>query len=208
MTNVLVLGASGQIAAWAIDMIAEQGAQLSLLARDKTRIRRVPAGSRIFEGDARDVDTLAEAVRGQDIVYANLAGDVDQQAPAIVEAMQEEGVQRLIFIASLGIHDEVPGAFGRWNDRTIGEGLKAYKAAVEAIETSSLAYTVLRPAWLSDADEVNYETTQRNEPFKGTTVSRKSVAALVAKIVAHPDQHVREDLGVNKPGTDGDQPVW
>lgn len=39
-------------------------------------------------------------------------------------------------------------------------------------------------------------------------MSRKSIAALVADIVAHPDRHVRENLGVNKPGTEGDRLVW
>jgi hypothetical protein len=59
-----------------------------------------------------------------------------------------------------------------------------------------------------DADEVSYEVTQRHEPFKGTEVSRKSVAALVTDIVTQPDRWVRANLGVNKPGTDGDKPAF
>jgi hypothetical protein len=69
-------------------------------------------------------------------------------------------------------------------------------------------YTILRPAWLTDADEVSYEVTQRNEPFKGTEVSRKSVAALVTDIVTHPGRWARANLGVDKPGTDGDKPAF
>ncbi|WP_336161970.1 NAD(P)H-binding protein [Amycolatopsis sp. VC5-11] len=209
MTNVLVLGASGQIASWAIDMLADQGATLTLFARNKNRISNVPDGATVIEGDVNDRAALTKAVRGQDIVYANLAGDIDEQAKAIVDVMEAERVQRLIFVTALGIYQEVPGAFGRWNRTTIGAAtLDTYAAASDTIEASSLDYTVLRPAWLSDADEISYETTQRDEPFKGTTVSRKSVGALVADIVAHPQNHVRENLGVNKPGTDGDQPVW
>ncbi|MEV6895550.1 SDR family oxidoreductase [Kribbella sp. NPDC051137] len=209
MTNVLVLGASGQIAAWAIDMLAAQGATLTLFARNKHRIANVPEGARVIEGSADDRAALAEAVRGQDIVYANLAGDIAEQAKAIVDVMEAVGVKRLIFVTALGIYQEVPGEFGRWNRATIGAStLDTYAAASDTIEASSLDYTVLRPAWLSDADEVSYETTQRDEPFKGTTVSRKSVAALVADIVAHPAKHVRQNLGVNKPGTDGDRLIW
>lgn len=209
MTNVLVLGASGQIASWSIDMLAEQGQTLTLFARNKDRIGSIPEGARVIEGSADDRAVLAEAVRGQDIVYANLAGNLDEQAKAIVEVMEAEGVKRLIFVTALGIYQEVPGEFGRWNRDTIGAStLDTYAAASDVIEESSLDYTVLRPAWLSNADEVSYEVTQRDEPFKGTTVPRKSVAALVAEIVAHPEQHVRENLGVNKPGTDGDRLVW
>lgn len=209
MTNILVLGASGQIASWAIDMLADQGARLTLFARNRSRIISAPTGATVIEGDASDRAALAEAVRGQDIVYANLAGNLDEQARALVEVMEAEGVKRLIFVTALGIYQEVPGEFGRWNRDTIGAStLSTYAAASDVIEASSLDYTVIRPAWLSDADEVAYEVTQRNQPFKGTTVSRKSVAALIADIASHPDKHVRENLGVNKPGTDGVRPVW
>lgn len=209
MTNVLVLGASGRIASWAIDMLAEQGHTLTLFARDKGRIDNIPDEATVIEGSADDRAVLTEAVRGQDIVYANLAGDLDEQAKAIVEVMGAEDVKRLIFVTALGIHQEVPGEFGRWNRETIGAPtLDTYAAASDVIEASPLDYTVLRPAWLSDADEVSYETTGRHEPFQGTTVSRKSVAALVADIVARPETHVRENLGVNKPGTDGERLVW
>ena len=69
-------------------------------------------------------------------------------------------------------------------------------------------YTILRAAWLQDDDEVSYETTSRLEPFKGTEVSRKSVAALAVDVILHPETMVRENLGVNKPGTDGDKPAF
>lgn len=209
MTNVLVLGASGQIAQWAIPMLAEQGHTLTLLARRTNRITTIPDGSRVIEGDVTNRTVLADALHGQDVVYANLAGDIDRQAAIIVESMEAAGVKRLIFVTALGIYNEIPGEFGRWNRSTIGGSrLDTYAAASDAIEASTLDYTVLRPAWLSDADEISYETTQRNEPFKGTTVSRKSVAALVTELVTHPDTHVRENLGVSKPGTEGDRLVW
>jgi uncharacterized protein YbjT (DUF2867 family) len=119
---------------------------------------------------------------GQDIVYANLTGgELDRQAKAIVEGMSVAGVKRLIFVASLGIYDEVPGTFGEWNRREIGAYLPPFRRAADAIEASGLDYTILRPAWLTDEDEVDYETTERNEPFKGTEVSRKSVADLIVK---------------------------
>ncbi|MGH3200879.1 MAG: NAD(P)H-binding protein [Streptosporangiaceae bacterium] len=90
----------------------------------------------------------------------------------------------------------------------IGQFLGPYRTAADTIEESGLDYTILRPAWLTNADEVSYEVTQRDEPFKGTEVSRKSVAALVTDIVTHPRLWARANLGVNKPGTDGDKPAF
>ena len=78
---------------------------------------------------------------GQDIVYANLTGeDLDKQAQAVIAAMQAEGVQRLVFVLALGLYDEVPGQFGEWNNATIGEDLKPFRRAADAIEASGLDY--------------------------------------------------------------------
>jgi len=210
LTNVLILGASGQIARYAIDLfLSETDAQLTLYLRNSNRLRKYESDRvRIIEGDVLNIATLKEAMAGQDVVYANLAGDLEEQAKTIVEGMDTTGVKRLIFISSLGIYDEVPGEFGKWNNQTIGRYLGPYRKSVDMIEASDLDYTVLRPAWLTDHDEIDYEITQKDEPFKGTEVSRKSVASLVVKLVESPDFQVRRNLGVNKPNTDGDKPAF
>ncbi len=210
MTNVLILGASGQIARHAIEMLAgEDDVRLTLFARNTARLAGVSANASMVQGDVLDAAQLGAAIKGQDIVYANLTGeDLDAQANSVIAAMEAEGVNRLIFVLSLGIYDEVPGTFGEWNNATIGEDLKPFRRAADAIEASGLDYTIVRPAWLTDDNEVDYELTQREEPFKGTVVSRKSVADLIAKVIRSPDLHLRGNVGVNKPGTDGDKPYF
>jgi hypothetical protein len=49
-----------------------------------------------------------------------------------------------------------------------------------------------------DDDEIDYETTQKGQPFKGSVVSRKSVADLIVKLAQSPDLAVRGSLGVGK----------
>lgn len=142
-------------------------------------------------------------------MYANLSGeDLDKQAEAIISAMQGSNVKRLIFVLSLGIYDEVPGTFGEWNRAIIGEDLKPYRRAADAIEASGLDYTILRPAWLTDEDESDYEITARNESFKGTVVSRKSVAGVISSVILNPQQYRGANIGINKPGTDADKPYF
>ena len=147
---------------------------------------------------------------GIDVVYANLGNaKIEAQAKSVVAAMTKAGVKRLIWISTLGIYDEVPGAFGQWNHQMLDGGyLETYAAAAKVIEQSDLAYTIIRPAWLSNADTVSYELTQKGEPFKGTEVSRKSIADLVVKLINDPQQHIGESLGVNQPGTDDDKPSF
>lgn len=189
MKHVLILGASGQIAQWVVKALAfEPNVRQTLLLRDPKKLTgREPANATVAIGNVLDKKLLKDAMAGQDIVYANLTGeDLDKQAQAVIAAMRSEGVKRLVFVLSLGIYDEVPGKFGEWNRATIGEDLKPFRRAADAIEASGLDYTIIRPAWLMDEDEVDYELTSKGEAFKGTVVSRKSVGDLIAKVLANP----------------------
>lgn len=210
MTRVLVLGAGGQIARHVVAMLdGDADVSLTLFARSPGKLPQPPASAKIVQGDVLDSTKLAGAVKGQDIVYANLTGDnLDAQAKGVIASMQAVGVKRLIFVLALGIYDEVPGKFGEWNNATIGEDLKPFRRAADAIEASKLDYTIIRPAWLTDEDEVDYEVTERNARFKGTIVSRKSVADLIVKMIRSPSLHLRGNVGVNKPGSDGDKPYF
>lgn len=211
MKNVLVLGANGQIARWVIAKFTDQeDIFLTLLQRNPNKLTGwEPANGQIVIGNVLDRKLLRAAMAGQDIVYANLIGeDLDVQAKRVIEAMQNAGVKRLVFILSLGIYDEVPGRFGQWNNEIIGKDLEPYRRAADAIESSGLEYTILRPAWLTDEREVDYEISAKEEVFKGTVVSRKSVADLVSKIIVSPELHLGENLGVNKPGTEADKPYF
>lgn len=210
MNKILILGASGAIAQHTIEKLQKEGnVELTLFARNLNTIKQFAnVQTKIVEGDVLSENDLNEAVKGQNIVYANLAGSVDKMAEAIVKSMDKNGVKRLIFVTSLGIYDEVPGKFGEWNNRMIGSALKTYRKAADVIEASDLDYTVVRPAWLQDEDEVDYETTQKSEPFKGTEVSRKAVGNYIADIIEHTEKDSRASVGVNKPGTDGNKPSF
>lgn len=211
MNKVLVLGATGQIAQWVTQTLGGQASlRLTLFARSPEKLAGcTPPNADVVQGDVLNAAELEAAMAGQDVVYANLTGaDLDEQAKAVIAAMQATGVKRLVFVLALGIYGELPARFQQWNQSMIGEDLKPFRRAADAIEASGLDYTILRPAWLTDADEVDYETTAKGETFKGTEVSRKSVADLIARTIANPALHMRANLGVDKPGTDGDKPSF
>ncbi|EPG38418.1 SDR family oxidoreductase [Acinetobacter colistiniresistens] len=210
MKHVLILGASGQIAKWVIDMLAnEADLTQTLFVRDARKLAsNLPANTRVIEGDALNLEQVQQAVQGQDIVYANLAGELEAQTENMIAAMYTAGVQRIILINSLGIYDEVKGKFSDWNRKEIGAYLGPYRKAADLLEASDLDYSILRAAWLMDEDEIDYETTERDQDFKGTVVSRKSVAALVVKIIQQPNVASRKNLGVNKPNTAADRPYF
>ena len=77
--------------------------------------------------------------------------------------------------------------------------LDPYRNSAAVIEASDLDYTIIRPAWLNDRDEIDYGTTQKGELFKNArkTVSRKSVADLIVKLAMTPELESRHSLGVH-----------
>ncbi len=210
MKKILVLGAGGRIARWVIDILKNNHeVELTLFLRHPRKLRgEPPKNSTVIQGDVLG-EQLRQAMIGQTIVYANLDGDdLDAQVANVVKVMHAVGVRNLIFVAALGIYDEVPGKFGEWNRRRISAYLPKFRRAADLVEASRLEYAILRPAWLTDKDEVDYQTTERNEPFKGTEVSRKSVAALIVTLIEAPEFPSARNLGVNKPNTDGDKPAF
>lgn len=194
MTNVLILGANGSIARVAITLLLQEtDARLTLYLRNARRLENPdPARVSVVEGDVLDTATLQGAMAGHDVVYANLAGDLVPMARSVVRAMNDTGVRRLIWISSMGIYDEVPGQPYR-------RVLDPYRDSAQVIEASELDWTILRPDWFTSGDDIDYETTQKGERFRPGAVSRKSVAALIVRLVRHPDLEVRHSLGVSNP---------
>lgn len=218
MTTIAVLGANGRIARIAEDMLlAHDDIELTLFIHTEDElgadIKNNPRVT-VVKGDAKNPDDVLNAINGADEVYANLAAtqdssaDIVPMAKAVVDMMGKAGIKRLVWISSLGIYDEVPGEFGAWNANILGDYLVNYRKAADVIEASDLDYTIIRPAWLTDKDEVDFEITEKGELFRGTEVSRKSVASEVVKLLLNPDEEVRASIGLDKPGTDGDKPEW
>jgi uncharacterized protein YbjT (DUF2867 family) len=211
MARIAIIGAGGRIARLATErLLADTDHDLTLFLRKPDRLGPLDDDRvTVAAGDVTDTAVLAAAIGGADAVFSGVGGtDLDAQTDSLIEAMGRTGVRRLVFISMIGVHDEVPGAFGEWNASMIGPYLAAAKPSAKAIEASDLDYTILRPTWLTDDDEVEYETLGRDEPVLGTEVSRKSVADLAVRLLTDPDLMARKSIGVVKPGTEGDKPAW
>jgi uncharacterized protein YbjT (DUF2867 family) len=138
-----------------------------------------------------DREALQSAMQGQDVVYANLAGAMAQQARAIVDTMQATGVKRLIFISSMGIYGEVPG-------ETYRSVLDPYRDSAALIEASDLDYTILRPGWFTHDEAIDYRLTQKGEPFRGHDVSLNGLSDLIVKLALSPTLELRRSVGVSR----------
>jgi uncharacterized protein YbjT (DUF2867 family) len=178
IARVLILGANGQLARNTTRvLLGDPALTLTLYLRRASRLKN-PAPERvaILEGDVLDAAALRRAMQDQDVVYANLAGDMARQARVI--------------ISSMGIYGEVPGEKYR-------SVLDPYRNSAALIEASDLDYTILRPGWFTREPEGPFQITQKGEPFQGHDISLDSLSTLIARIAKTPGLYVRSSIGVS-----------
>lgn len=220
--KLAILAANGQIARIVEHRILTEDqfkdVDLTLMLRNSSRLSNLADNPRvtILEGDLNNPADVEKAVKGQDMVFnAVIDHDENGNRPThnIINAMKKNGVNRLILTNLLGIYDEVPGEFGKWNrDTCFGGVVRDDNAAVVSdrlAAESGLNYTTLRLPWLNDRDEVKYTITHKNDQFVGVSGSRQSIADVVLKIVADPNFGSNDSLGIADPDTQGsNRPVY
>lgn len=192
MKNILILGANGGLAQTVIPVLLENPElKLTLVSRN---IRRLQAFANervnVVQADVMDLPQLESLMQGQDVVYANLAGNLEAMAENIVQAMNRTNVKRLIWISSMGIYGET--------GEDHGAILEPYRRSAQVVENSRLDYTIIRPAWFTDGHEIDYQLTRKGEPFQGRQVSKRSIAHLIAKLIERPEFSIRESLGIGR----------
>lgn len=190
MKKVIIIGATGSLAKYVIEAIKELGnIELTLFLRNKSRLsKRESEDCTLIEGDAMNYNDMKNAIAGQDIVYINLAGNLEAMGNNIIKAMQENKVKRIIAISSIGIY-ETP----------LKSVLVPYRKLADLVENSGLDYTILRPDWFTDDNEIDYEITHKGNAETGLPISRKSIASFISSVIENPDLHKNENLGISKP---------
>jgi uncharacterized protein YbjT (DUF2867 family) len=211
--KILILGAAGQIGRMLTeDLLRQTEHTVVLYAREANRRLQSIDSQRITiqDGDFKDNESLAAAMEGVDLIYLN-AMDDRIGILNILATMQEKSVKRIVVSSILGIYDEVPGAFGKWNKQMVGEDrIQKHASNASLIEVDQLDYTILRLTWLyNKKDNRKYLLTQKGEPFQGAQVTRQAVSQLIVDIINEPtSKFLKTSLGVSEPNTNWNKPSF
>ncbi|WP_459525056.1 NAD(P)H-binding protein [Leuconostoc lactis] len=202
MTKLLILGANGQIAKLVVPMLANTNTETvltSLHARPDHGIQAL---------DAVNEEALVAALQDVDMVYANIGAEGRQKAAAnsVVNAMHTAGVKRLIWVATIGVHNELPNdmrdlwanLLGTTDNENTYMGDQA--AAVARIMSSALDYTIIRPNELLDDNlmQTIHVQTDPDAQIIGGPITRTSVAEFITQIILHPDTYVAQSVAISK----------
>lgn len=193
--TVLVVGASRGSGAAMVRELTAAGHDVTAFARTDPA-EPVPGVAQV-RGDVQDADTLSKAVVGQDAVVVTLgisdnpvgvrlrrraSTPLDVRSAgtaAVVEAMRETGVRRLVVQSTYGIGD----TYAR-----LSPMLKAFFSLVirpqvddserqeGVVRGSGLDWTILRPVALHDGVDPEPATVRVDDTVVGMRVSRQQVA--------------------------------
>lgn len=154
MANILVFGGSGFVGRHLCEKLVALGHRVTVPTRRRERAKHLlplPTAS-VVEAPALDAASLQRLLAGHDAVVnliAILHGSERQFEEAhvglvqrIVEAMQAQGVPRLVHVSALGASESGPSMYQRSKAR--GEVL---------VQGSSLAWTMLRPSVIFGAED-------------------------------------------------------
>jgi len=205
--KIAIFGATGKTGIELVKQALEHGHEVTVMVRDPKRLPTFSTQIKVLVGDFTNLDVVKSTIEGQDAVICTLgsrelyknSGLRTQATKAIIAAMQEVGVKRLIVMSSMGIGES-------WN--TLPLFTKAlfklfmpaaradHEAQEAAVKSSGLEWTIIRPSGLTDAPNVSaYEYGKDISP-KTSRISRANVADFILKAI-ESNSYIHEALTIS-----------
>ncbi|TYC48739.1 NAD-dependent epimerase/dehydratase family protein [Weissella muntiaci] len=197
--KIMMIGTTGTVGGEVRRTLLERtDYELVHYSRHANQLNDLQRRETAITGDITDQASLTAALRGVDLVFASLAGDLPKMITTLVKSMRLAGVGRIIFISSMGIYNEIPAEIGLNGNLVYNSGLSKYRISADIVENSGLTYTVIRPGWF-DRGSGEYEITRKGMPFAGHNVSVAAIADLVEKVINQEIDGTNQSLGINRP---------
>lgn len=134
---ILLTGATGFLGEFVLDELVQRGHDVTCFVRRTSNIDKLKRQNiKYVFGDFDDYKSICEALKGKKVLI-NIASLGFGHAPNIVNACEEMGVKRSVFVSTTGI-------FTKLNPDSKSVRL----AAEKRIKESDLEYTIIRPTMI------------------------------------------------------------
>jgi putative NADH-flavin reductase len=213
--KLLILGITGRTGKLVAEEAIKRGHKVVGIARDPAKLTLHEA--EILAGTPYDFETVQRAIGGCDAVISTLnifpetqglfkkiRTPLDVMSVSIknaVKAMEEKGIKRIVVMTALGVGDsavELPGFFSFLIKITNIKYAYADHAVQENIlEKSSLDWTVVRPAGLTDKnDNLSILYNLKGEGKITSSISRNAVAHFMLDCI-EKGEFMRQKPGIS-----------
>ena len=134
---ILLTGATGFLGEFVLEELVQRGHEVTCFVRKTSNLEKIKRlNVKYVFGELDDYISITNALKGKSALI-NIASLGFGHAPNIVNACEEMGVKRAIFVSTTGI-------FTKLNPDSKGIRLKAE----ELIKESDLDYTIIRPTMI------------------------------------------------------------
>ena len=105
--NILILGATGRVGSQIVTYALHDRHHVTVLVRTPEKFQINNENLTLIQGDVLNKDDIVRAMHGIDVVISALNTDgtttLSESMPLIIEAMENEGMKRIITIGTAGI---------------------------------------------------------------------------------------------------------
>jgi len=199
--RVLVVGATGGSGRGAVEALVAAGHEVTAFARRADAAFPERDGVRRIAGNVTVAADVGRAVQGQDAVIVTLG--ISQSAlrvrlrgpsgtpldvrsrgtAAVVAAMREHGVRRLVVQSSYGVgatRDRLPLSSRLVFALLLAPQIADHEEQERVVRASGLDWTLVQPVYLTDGDEPAARSTTGDT--EGMRVSRRAVGEVLADL--------------------------
>ena len=206
--KIAILGGTGKTGRLILEQAMAEGHHVTALARDPSKL---PPGNwklTIQLGDVTNADVVDDAIFGSEaVIYA--VGLTPDGAPDtlstgmanVVEAMQANGVARVLAVAGAGILD-APGGGLRMDEPDFPEMLIPYatehKRIWDILAAGDLQWTLICPTFMQPAAATaNYRVALNQLPADAKPLAFADVAAFMLHELAAAD-YIGQRVGISE----------
>jgi putative NADH-flavin reductase len=203
--NILILGATGRVGSQIVTYALHESHHVTVLVRTPEKIQINNENLTIIEGNVLNKDDIVRAMHGIDVVISALNTDgtttLSESMPLIIEAMETEGIKRIITIGTAGILQSrtTPNSLRYQSSESKQKSTRAAKEhhkVYDMLKQSTLEWTIVCPTYLPDGERVGKYRIDRNLlPEGGVEISVPDTAEFSFKQIKASD-YIKSRVGI------------
>lgn len=203
--KIIVFGATGGVGRHVVNQALQAGYEVTAFVRDLTKLQIENDHLHVVRGDATNAEEVSAAIVGHDAVVSCLGSNkmvakstqLEEMTQHIVASMEAHHVKRIVYTASAGINNELPGVGGKMVMKMLQNVLTDHRHAVDLIQAhKDLQYTIVRPLGLTNDDYTGaYREAKEGVPENARNIPRADVAHFILKALGD-DTYIGESVGI------------
>ncbi|MGE6720380.1 NAD(P)-dependent oxidoreductase [Peribacillus frigoritolerans] len=203
--NILILGATGRVGGQLVIYGLQDNHHVTVLVRTPEKIAINNANLTIIQGNVLNKDDIVRAMHGIDVVISALNTDgtttLSASMPLIIEAMENEGIQRIITIGTAGILQSrtIPNSLryqSSESKRRSTRAAKEHHKVYDILKQSTLQWTIVCPTYLPDGESVGtYRVEGDFLPEDGVEISVPDTAEFAFSQIKSSD-YLKSRVGI------------